>query len=215
MKVNSITIGVSIWKFESLVIFKIILKREENENDAWELRWVFKALMLKGKYVISVYLRCMKGKSPSGKCQECKQITRPEFLLVYIFRFLYLPVGVREWLRDESRGRQVIFMSFAALYVNNFLPISKSCRCTGFSDLPHTFPLFSPEISKLESAVYSEQENFCLANQFCWMRKENNFFMKEDLIDILAPPTYIHGSGNRAAKPQYKIKNLSSSGSSL
>ena len=45
------------------------------------------------------------------------------------------------------------------------------------------------------------------------MRKENTFSMKEDLIDILAPPAYIHGSGNRAAKPQYKIKNLSSSGS--
>ena len=145
--------------------------------------------MLKGKYVISMYLRCMKGKSPSGKFPECKQITRSKFLLVYIFRFLYLPVGVRERLRDESRGRQVIFMSFAALICQQFFPISK-CRCTGFSDLPGTFPLFSPEISKLESAVYSEQENFCLANRFCWMRKENTFSMKEDLIDNLAPPAY-------------------------
>ena len=76
--------------------------------------------MLKGKYVISMYLRCMKEKSSSSKFPECKQITRPEFLLVYIFRFLYLPVGVRERLRDESRGRQDIVMSFAALYVNNF-----------------------------------------------------------------------------------------------
>ena len=157
--------------------------------------------MLKGKYVISMYLRCVKGKSPSDKLPECKQITRSEFLLFYIFIFLCLPVGVRERLRDESRGRQVIFMSFAALICQQFLPISKSCRCTGFSDLPRTFPLFSPEISKLESAVYSEQENFCLANQFCWMRKENTSYMKEDLIDNLAPPAYIHGSGNRAAKP--------------
>ena len=40
MKLNSITIGVSILKLDSLVIIKIILKREENENDAWELRWI-------------------------------------------------------------------------------------------------------------------------------------------------------------------------------
>ena len=60
----------------SLVIFKIILKSEENENDAWELRWVNRNV--KGKYVIFVYLRCMKMKSPSGKFPECKQITRPE-----------------------------------------------------------------------------------------------------------------------------------------
>ena len=109
--------------------------------------------MLKEKYVISVYLRCMKGKSPSGKFPACKQITRPEFLLVYIFRFLCLPVGVRERLRDESRGRQVIFMSFATLIGEQFLPISnwKSCRCTG--DLSRTFPLFSPESkSKLKQA---------------------------------------------------------------
>ena len=71
-------------------------------------------------------------------------------MLVYIFRFLYLPVGVCGRLRDESHGRQVIFMCFAALICQQFLPISK-CRCTGFSDLPHTFPLFSPEISKLEA----------------------------------------------------------------
>ena len=56
----------------SLVIFKIILKSEENENDAWELRWD----------VISVYLRCMKMKSPSGKFAEWKQITRPESLVI-------------------------------------------------------------------------------------------------------------------------------------
>ena len=97
--------------------------------------------MLKGKYVISVYLRCMKGNS--GKFPECKQITRPDLLLVYIFKFLYLPVGVRERLRDESQGRQVTFMSFAPLICQQILPISKSCRCTGFSDLPRTFPLFS------------------------------------------------------------------------
>ena len=144
----------------------------------------------------------MKMKSPSDKFPGCKQITRPESLvmIVYIFRLLYLPVGVCERLRDESHGRQVIFMCFATLICQQCLPISK-CRCTGFSDLPHTFPLFSPQISKLESAVYSEQENFCLSNQFCSMYKENTFSMKEDLIDILAPPAYIHESGNRAAKP--------------
>lgn len=65
----------------------MILKREENENDAWELRWVFKALMLKGKYVISVYLRCMKGKSPSGKCPECKQIRGLSFCLSIFLDF--------------------------------------------------------------------------------------------------------------------------------
>ena len=92
--------------------------------------------MLKGKYVISVSLRCMKGKGPSGKFPACKQIT-----------IAFLPVGVRERLRDDSSGRQVIFMSFVTLIRQQFLPISnwKSCRCTGFSDLPRTFPLFSPE----------------------------------------------------------------------
>ena len=201
MKLNSITIGVSIWKFDSLVIFKMILKREENENDAWELRWVFKALMLKGKYVISVYLRCMKGKSPSGKCQEWKQIRGLSFCLSIFLDFFiacWSSWMVTWWIPWKTS----YFYEFCSSICQQFLPISKSHRCTGFSDLPHTFPLFSPEISKLESAVYSEQENFCLANQFCWMRKENNFSMKEDLIDILAPPAYIHGSGNRAAKPQ-------------
>ena len=32
--------------------------------------------------------------------------------------------------------------------------------------------------------------------------------MKEDLIDILAPPAYIHESGNRAAKPISNKKSL-------
>lgn len=94
-------------------------------------------------------------------------------------RLLYLPVGVRERLRDESSGRQVIFMSFATLICQQFLPISnwKSCRCTGFSDLPRTFPLFSPESKgkAWESAVNSKWQNVCLAHQFCWMHRENTF----------------------------------------
>ena len=169
--------------------------------------------MLKGKYVISVYLRCMKGKSPSGKFPACKQITRPEFLLVYIFRFLCLPVGVRERLRDESRGRQVIFMRFATLIGQQFFSISnwKSCRCTGFSDLPRTFPLFSPE-SKSQSKPESQQ---LIPNgrMFAWhinsaectekilSPPSNTFSMKKDLIDIFAPPAFIRESANRAAKP--------------
>ena len=38
--------------------------------------------------------------------------------------------------------------------------------------LLRTFLLFSPTTSKLESAVYSEQKNFCLALHFCSMHKE-------------------------------------------
>ena len=69
----------------SWVIFKIILKSEENKNDAWESGGL--TVMVKEKYVISVYLRCMKMKSPSGKSSECKQITRPESLVTACLYF--------------------------------------------------------------------------------------------------------------------------------
>ena len=58
---------------DSLVMFKtLILRIEENENDPWELGWV--RLNFKGKNMFFPYFRCMKGKSPSIRFAECKQM---------------------------------------------------------------------------------------------------------------------------------------------
>ena len=53
------------------------LRSEENENDPWELRWV------RLKYVLSVYCRCMKGKSPSIRSQlDLQSASRCRVVLV-------------------------------------------------------------------------------------------------------------------------------------
>ena len=57
-----------------------------------------------------------------------------------------------------------------------------------------TSPLFYTETSKLKSAVYSQQKNFCLHIIFAECIED----LKEDLIDIFVPP-FIHESANRAA----------------
>ena len=48
----------------SLVIFKIILKSEENENDAWELRWV--SLNVKGKICYLPVFAMHENEKPFG-----------------------------------------------------------------------------------------------------------------------------------------------------
>ena len=60
-------------------------------------------------------------------------------------------------------------------------------RCK--AGLLHTFPLFCPKTHELESAVYSQQKNFCLAQHFCWMHREKLISMKEDLFSQLAERT--------------------------
>ena len=54
--------------------------------------------MLKGKYVISVCLRCMKGKSPSGKFPACKQITIAFCLLEFVNGYVMNPVEDKSFL---------------------------------------------------------------------------------------------------------------------
>ena len=60
-----------------------------------------------------------------------------------------------------------------------------------------TSPLFYTETSKLKSAVYSQQKNFCLHIIFAECT-EKNYLHEKDLIDIFVPP-FIHESANRAA----------------
>ena len=133
-------------------------------------------------------------------------------MLVYIFKFLFLPVGVCERLRDESHGRQVIFMGFAALICQQCLPISK-CRCTGFSDLPRTFPLFSPEISKLESQFTQNRRIF--AWQINSAECTKNLLSPRRRICSISSHLLLIFMNREIEQPNpYKIKNLSSSGSS-
>ena len=122
-------------------------------------------------------------------------------MLVYVFRFLYLPVGVRERLRDEFHERQVIFMCFAALICQQCLAISK-CRCTGFSDLPRTFPLFLSRDRQARVGSLLQTGEFLPGKSILLNLQRKYFLHEKDLIDILAPPAYIHESGNRAAKPR-------------
>ena len=95
---------------------------------------------LKEKYLISVYLWCIKGERTSSKFPECKQMINEQarsgffsHCLFIFFSFLYLATEIissrlRTVISDECRGRLDIRMSLAALLCQQFFSICE-WRC--------------------------------------------------------------------------------------
>lgn len=126
--------------------------------------------MLKGKYVISVSLRCMKGKSPSGKFSACKQITIALFAC-------WSSWTVTWWIQwKTSHFYEFCYSNMSTIFADFQLEIMKVHWFQWFAS--HLSSLFSrkQELEQAwESAVNSKWHNFCLAHQFCWIHRENTF----------------------------------------